>query len=360
MKAIYTVINNNVYRVNQNTSIPTSLTFRSSGVSNTLNVDPRAKAIDQHIVINTLKKPGTRCNSEMYEEMLNHLTVNKITEVKTIQNFFKIYIDYTMIEDGREIEHSAVVKPIKPVDKVALLGIATNSECVYRRVKTFDPKINFRVRSSVPFGIMQEKRARYQFKINNIAIFQDFDSRNEIHESTYEVSYPMASSTIQANLNEMVMIYATQNEGIDIQPIDLDFVPRAIEVSLEIILSNYIVAYDHDAIDDILKENINEKYQQDTDTDIPDNGEDEGILIPGEETKPEADGTYEPDEDGFFDYYEKCSETTPDALLVVEDLIPDNVYDPVTMIKKSFVIKDIPEIEIGDYVVYRESFAGLI
>ena len=360
MKAIYTVINNNVYRVNQNTSIPSSLTFRSSGASTVLNVDPRAKAVDQHIIINTLKKPGTKSNSEMYEEMINYLKDSAITEVKVIQNFFKIYVDYTMFEDGREIEHSAVVKPIKPLDKVALLGVATNNECVYRRVKTFDPKLNFKVRSSLPFGIMQDKKSRYQFKINNIAIFQDFNSRNEIHESTYEVPYAMAASTIQANLNNMVMIYATQNEGIDIQPINLDFVPRVLEVSLEIILANYIVAYDNDSIDDIIRENIKDKYQEDTETDIPDDGEDDGILIPGEETNTEADGKYEPDEDGFFDYYEICNETTPDALLVVEDLMPDNLYDSTTMIKKSLVIKDIPEIEIGQYVVYRESFTGII
>ena len=345
MKAIYTVINNNVYRVNQNTSIPATLTFRSSGASTVLNVDPKSKAVDQHIVINTLKKPGTKSNSELYEEMINHLKEASITEVNMIQNFFKIYVDYTMFEDGREIEHSAVVKPIRPLDKVALLGVATNNECVYRRVKTFDPKLNFRVRSSLPFGIMQDRKSRYQFKINNIAIFQDFNSRKEIHESTYEVPYSMA---------------ATQNEGIDIQAIDLDFVPRAIEVSLEIILGNYIVAYDHDSIDDILKENIKNKYQEDTETDIPDDGEDDGILIPGEESNPEGDGEYEPNEDGFFDYYELCKETTPGALLVVEDLIPDNIYDSTTMIKKALVIKDIPEIEIGQYVVYRESFTGII
>ena len=356
MKAIYTVINNNVYRINQNTSIPTSLTFRSSGASSTMNVDPRAKAVEQRIIVNTLKKPGTKSNSEMYNELLDYLKRTSVTEVKEIQNFFKVYIDYCMFEDGREIEHSAVVKPIKPIDKIAPLGVATNSECVYRRVKTFEPKINFRVRCSLPFGIMQEKKSHYQFKINNIALFQDFNSRKEIHESTYEVSYPMASTTIQANLNDMVMIYATQNEGIDIQEIDLNFVPRTIDLSLEFILADYIVAYDNSVIDNILKENIAEKYPSDSDTDIPGEGGDDGTLIPDEETKVEADGSYEPDEDGYFDYYERCNSTTPGALLVVEDLIPDNNYNPLTMIKKSMVKKDIIDIEVGDYVLYRESF----
>lgn len=360
MKAIYTVINNNVYRVNQKTSLPTSMTFKPSGASTVLNVDPRAKVIDQHITINTVKKPGTLSNSEMYDEMINHLMSKEITEVKMIENFFKIYIDYTMFEDGREIEHSTVIKPIKPIDKVALLGIATNNECVYRRVKTFDPKINFRVRNTLPFGIMQDKRSRYTFKINNIAIFQDFNSRNEIHESTYEVPYGMASSTIQANLNEMVLIYATHNEGIDIQEINLDFVPRVVEVSMDIILGNYIVAYDHDAIDDILKENIKNKYPVDSDTDVDEPEEDEGTLIPDDESNKEADGNYEPNEDGFFDYYEVCNKTTPGALLVVEDLMPDNIYDSTKMIRKSLLLKDLPDIEIGQYVIYRESFVGTL
>ena len=361
LKAIYSIINNNVYRVMQDTSIPTSMTFRASGASSSMNIDRSSKSVEQHVVINTVKKPGTKSNAEMYNDMVNFLNSQQITEIKEIKNFFKVYIDYSMFEDGREIEHSAVVRPIKPIDKAVLLGIATNNETIYRRVKTFDHVINFRVRNTLPHGIISDKKSDYRFKINNIAIFQDFSSRNEIHESTYEVSYPIGSTTIQANLNDMVLIYATENEGVDIQDISLGFVPRSIDISLELILGNYIVAYNNKDIDAILIENIKNKYPTEGDTDVPeDDGEDDGFLIPDEDTKPEADGAIEPDEDGFFDYYEKCNETTPGALLVVEDLMPDNNYNPETMIKKFMVIKDIPEIEVGDYVLYCESITGLI
>ena len=49
-------------------------------------------------------------------------------------------------------------------------------------------------------------------------------------------------------------------------------------------------------------------------------------------------------------YYVICKSNDDDALEVVEDLYPDDIFNQYTMIKKSDIVKYIPEIEIGQYV----------
>lgn len=357
MKAIYTVLHGKVFKVKQDTNIPTTLTQKAPGVSSTVNTDSATKAVTQFVNINTLETPATKTNRELYEEVVAYLKKNKVTCIKTIQNFFKIYMDYTVYEGNKEVEHAAVIKPITPEDMLYPLGVATNSECVYRRVKTFEPQVDFRLRNELPFGVMQTKRGNYTFKINNVCIFQDFSSAQEIHNSVYETPYMIGSDTLNHNLENMVMIYSSANEGLDIQPIRLDFSPRSISVKFDITLCNFFVAYNDADIDKILLDNINEKYNPDKgDIDVPNDDPNEGILIPEPPKHPSADGHYRPDKDGFYEYYQRCFETTPNALKVVEDLLPDNIFDPDNMVKLSLVIRDVPDIEIGEYVLFVKAF----
>ena len=358
MKAIYTKVGNDVYRINQGTFIPTNMVLKSPGVSSNLALDTANKNITQNIYINNLQSPGVKSNAELVYELKDFLREKQITEIKTIQNFFKVYIDYTVHEDGREIEHSAVVRPIKPIDKIVCLGVATNDECVYRRVKTFNSTVEFRLKNSLPYGIMSSPKKSYVLKIHSISIFQDFSKEPEIHNSVYENPYRVGSSTMQHSVDNMKMIYSTENEGIDIQEISSIYIPRTLSINLEMVLADYVVVYNDQTITDILIENIENKYPKPDDpgTIVPPDSEDTPpILIPGEDNNEEADGNYEPDENGYFSYYEKCKSTTPNALLVVEDLISDGYYDPSTMIKKAKVIKDLPDIEVGEYVILRES-----
>lgn len=357
MKAIYTVLRGKVYKVNQNTDIPNTLTQKTPGVNTTVSTDANTKAVTQFVNINTLETPSTKTNRERYEELVNYLKKEKITNIKSIQNNFKIYVDYTVYEGNEQIERSAVIKPIDPTDMILPLGVATNSETVYRRVKTFEPSVEFKLRRELPFGIMSPKKKQYTLKINDVCIFQDLVCPKEVHNSIYETPYSIGSETLNHNLSGSAMIYSLHNEGIEIQPIRLNFAPSIITVKFDITLCNYIVAYNDVDIEKILLDNINQKYNPDQgEIEVPEDSEDEGTLIPDPEVKPGADGYYNPDKDGFFEYYERCRETTPDALKVVEDLIPDNIYDVNTMVKQNMVVKDIPDIEIGEYVLFVKSF----
>lgn len=358
MKAIYTIVDNKVLRVAQDTAIPADNTFQAPGVSTTASVDAYQHTATEHIYINTFKKPGTKSNKEMYKELVNYLKTNKITEIPDIQNFFYLYIDYAIYQDNKEVSHNAVIRPIEPVDKMIPLGVATNNECVFRRCKTFNPTVELKVTNTLPFGITQRSQNKFRIKVHNIAIFEDTMIPHVNYKSWNDCPVAIGSASINNSLSSSIMIYSTENAGFDIQPFNVNFTPNTVFFALDIVLADYVVVYDKRYIDDILIENINEKYNHpDSDPVVPDDDPtDPESEIQDDDIIPDADGDYDPDDNGYFDFYERCTEYNPNKLLVVEDLIRDGDYDVHTMVRKGKVIRDIPDIQIGEYVLYRESF----
>ena len=361
MKAIYTINNDKVYRINQNTAIPTSLTFKAPGSSVTMKEDVYNKEATIFVSVNTLVKPNTKSNKELYNELVKFIKDRMITEVPFIQNNFKIVIDYAVFVDGKEVEHQQVMKPVEPLDKIYPLGVATDDELVYRRVKTFNPKFHFQTTRNLPYGITCDKKKRYAFQINDISVYQDYSDRPEVHHGTYDVSYPVGADTLKAALCQMVPIFSTYKAGIVFTVSEMNYIPVNFVVDLDLILANLIVAYDSRNIDNLLKDNMDAKYHNtDADPIVPghDPSHDHHDMFQNPDPKPSGDGHYQPDRRGYSDWYERATETNPGSLLVVEDNIPDGDYDINTMIKKKKVIKDIPDIEVGEYVLYRESLVN--
>ena len=361
MKAIYTKIGSKFYKVKQNLHIPTDVTFKAPGVTSNVTIDPVQKDVTQFLAINDLPTIGVKTNAQMFKEMKTELSESQITEIDTIEDFYKVFIDYSLMVGNKECERAQVIRPIMPKDKIYILGTATNNENVYRQVKTFDPMIDFKLRAPMPHGIIDKAVGSCTLLINDISIYQSKRECINFHKSIYEVSFAN-SITPETQIRDDIKIYSTSAAGISINPIDLRFVPRKISVRFDVILTNYIVAYNENSVIDVLLENINKKYAHDTETDVQDPDLDDNgvidtdqILIPDGEAMHEADGSIEPDENGYYDWYERCNSTTPNALLVVEDLLSDALYDNTKMIHKFMVIKDIPDISVGEFVVYRES-----
>lgn len=358
MKAIYTRVGNHVYKIVQSTLVPANLVIKGPGASSNLEFNNTNKQVTQNVYINNLQIPGTKSNAELVRELKDFLKEKGITEIKPIQNYFKVLIDYSAYEDGKEIEHSSVVRPVKAEDKVILLGVATNDELVYRRVKNFKGGVDFRLKSALPHGIMETPKKNYVLKVNNICLFQDFNAEKEIHKSCYENAYNVNATLIQHSLDDMKMVYSTEGEGIELQAIVSNYIPRCLSINLDIVLADYIVVYNDEEINKILIDNIEHKYHpEDHEPVVPSGDDDPPILIPDHiDPHERADGRYCPDRDGYFSYYERCTERTPHALLVVENAISDGYYDTTKMIKKRMVIRDIPDIEVGDYVIFREAY----
>ena len=360
MKTIYTEIDGKYYQMNQRTSLPNEMIKAEPGINSKVVVDAGDKRLTQEIVINTLHSKGIKSNKELYCQMIKTLKSDLITDIKVLPDFFKLYVDYTIYDNDREVDHSCVIRPVGPRDVILPLGVATNNETVYRRVKELHQMIEFRTRVPVPVGIVNRGSCRgmYSVKINNIILYLDTYGGKDNHESTYENPYGGNTSTILGSLDTLLPVFSTDKEGYDFDPTSVGFLPRVIRLDIDFIWSDLIVAYTSDEIDKIIEDNINKKYcgcDDDPDIDSGDDcGCDDGTLIPDPGTRPGGDGKEDPDNDGYFDYYERCRPTTPDALLVVENAMSDAIFKEDSMVRQKDVIKDIPDIEIGEYVLYCE------
>lgn len=357
MKAIYTILNNKIYRINQDTSVPKTLASMPTKEHSVVSADTALKKMTATVFLNTMESTNIKSNKELYNMMKNTIRQHHITEIPVIYDRYMMLIDYQLFDSKCEICHNVVTKPVTASDAAILLGVAANNELVYRRVKEFDPIIEFATANQLPLGIMKTADTEYHFKINDISIYQDTSSvpgccHNSIYCTPYSVN---SASTVFDALSGFVCIYSTNAAGIQISDIDINFVPRTIDLKINFTLASLIVAYNDADIVTLVQEVINDKYHPQPPTpEVGPDGPDE-TLFPGKDHKP-ADGDYTPNRDGWYDYYERCLSTNPGALLVVEDLIPDISYKVDKMIKKHLVKKDIPDITVGEYVHYVEVY----
>lgn len=385
MKAIYTLINDQYYYLKQNTAEPVNLSNQTPDTGAYVTIDANCGEVTESININTLSTDHLKSNAQLCNEMVDFIKKNKVKEMKTLYNFYKIYIDYAVYENGKMVDHSAVIKPITPEDKAVILGVGKNNECVYRRVKAFEHTISFSIRNTLPYGIISRQKGNYQLKIFSIALFEDKNYvSDDCHCSEYDHGYQVPSLSINTSIADMPMVYSSEKEKMEFEPICLSFIPRKVNIKLSLILANLITVYDRNTIDTILTTNNGGKNPYDgTTPETPDSGSTGGNtgtggstggttggetggdknpskVVVDEEGSIVADGISEPDEDGWMDYYERCRKTTPHALTVVANDAPKDTFDHTTMIRQKNVIKDIPDIQVGECVVYRESILDFI
>ena len=363
-KAIYANIAGIYYQINQPTRVPSEM-IRMPSTHSTLTHDVRDRSFTASIWLSGLDGSRLQTNRGIYNDMVEDLRERLTTEVPVISDQYLIYVDYSIYnEHDEEINHSCTTKRVPATDALLALGVAFNNECVYRRVKSFNPKIVFSVTNRVPFGVMQSAYGkRYQMKINDICILQSIDPLKQEcfndHGSIEENSFDFQSHTIHTLMQDHIPVYSSAASNIDLGTFEVSFYPRKITIDLHCVLANLIVAYDDQTIKDILTENMEIKYNPDKPVSPDPGGPGEtpdDPIIPPDDPKEDADGKYEPDENGFYYYYERCTETNPTALLVVEDNIPDNVYDPDTMIRVASVLQDIDDIRVGEYVRLTTGF----
>lgn len=371
MKAVYTIIEDTLYKVNQPSYIPYHV-MRTTDNHSSLTYDEGNKKVKVNLWLDFFNDKNVKTNKAMYQEMVSALKYHLITQIDTIQNFYKMTVDYSLFtKNGKELEHSITVQNIKPVDAMVPLGIAKNNELVYRFVKKFEKQIDFRFKDGLPYGIMRQPHDKFILKINNINIYQDTDTVEERHKSMEERPFKYGSHTIESSLEYTRLVFSSKEQGIEYTPIELNYIPRLIEFGVEILLDNFIVVYDDNEISKILQENIWIKNGN-GDTIDPDPGDecpcppkdpdwdvDDGMDVcpcPKPEPAPKPDCPCKPSPDindrGY--YYVRATFEKPCARLVVEDQYPESIYNDKCMARKSDVIIDIPNISIGDYVVKYE------
>ena len=410
-KAIYAIVNGNVFRLNQDTSETSNAMLLSSKTYATAMVDTALKTIREKVRISTMETANIKTNKEMFHLIEKELKEKKVTSIPEISGTdFQLYLDYTIMNGDTEVAHNITISPIDVVDAAIILGVASNNELVYRRAKVLSNEVeisftNLDPAGELPIGIMKtcDTDLNYRFVINGLAIYMNTNGvstakkgcagyskqckscninrvcgRYNIHNSIYNTPYNVCCSgcggstttTVPATLSDYTEIFSTSASGIIIQEVDMGFVPRKFIVDLELILANIVVAYDDTSIEEVLIKNASGESQDDPSIEP---GEDEPghvdpphhpghhhhhhhdddiHVVPIDNIHPQADGDTTPDAEGWYDYYTKCRSTDPGALLVIENNYPESVIDYKRMIKKEDVIKDIPDIMVGEYVKY--------
>ena len=344
-KAIYTKIGKTYYRVNQDCSNPSSI-FKISGTHSQMSLNPSIRQVDSNIWINPISLDNVKTNMEEYNEMLDYLTNNKITEIPNIQNRYLLYMDYSVFnERGTEVNHNVVTKEIEAADVFYPLGVNMDSELIYKQVKALNTELSFVTKSCTPMGIMRDTSTdMYTLKINDIIIYQDLvhsSSYCDKHYSARENCYACGSRTINSQIQNMKKIYSTYDSGLIIAAVEVPYIPRKMVINLHMAIDNTIVVYDNSSITDILVENLYlKRYEEEMQGRIPDG-----------EKYPTADGSTT-EVNGKYDYYARAEADSVGALLVVSDDITGEDYDTETMIHKSMIINDIPDIEVDEYVKY--------
>lgn len=325
MRATYSIINNKVFRINTsrrnylNTLVPVD-TPKSNVI---LKVDDSNKIIEQTVFITDIPTE-LKSNKELVEELKETLRKTKATEIKDLNDYYKIYIDYSLFSEGKEIEHANVIRPVSFNDRATLLGVNSDNECCYKSLKDMMTTLDFNLKSELPFGIISSLKKEVRFKIHDICIFQSNNEFKESHNSIYDIPFTTNSSMISENLFDSTMIYSSRNSGIDFQEVVLQYTPRRISIKISAILSNYIEVYDDFIIDKILEENKNAILEELRD-----------------KLKPVAP----------VKKYKKVRKNASGALKVVSDDIDAGEFDSTTMVKKADVIGDLPEINVDDYVI---------
>ena len=118
MKSIYAEIGGKYYQMNQSSAIPVEMIRPDAGINSKVVVDAGDKRLIQNVVISTINTTGTKSNKEMYNEMVEYLKTQKVTDIPVLPNFYVLYVDYSIFDGDKEIEHSCCIRPVGPEDKI--------------------------------------------------------------------------------------------------------------------------------------------------------------------------------------------------------------------------------------------------
>lgn len=301
-KAIYSIVNENLYKLNQDTKEPTARICKMEPTGAYGIVDSALKTVREKIRINTLESAEIKSNKELVEIMQDKLRDRKVTSVPTVSgDGFQIYLDYTILQGDKELAHNISISPIATKDVAILLGVNVENELVYRRGKVLESEteISFATignATDLPIGIMKSCECcsdnEYHFIINELNIYMDMSEidvdiddscqymcqgcpssksrvcgRINVHNSIYNTPYNKCcfgkANVISSSLSDSAIIFSSLDSGIIFQEIIMGFIPRKFIVDLQMVLANLIVVYDETEITNILTDNaLNDESEE--------------------------------------------------------------------------------------------------
>ena len=221
------------------------------------SVEINGRCVKNRVVINTVTDPfNADSNKQCYEKLEEFIREKAIKNIDVISDKFKLKVDYSIKKDNCDVERFTVMKDVIYEDKAFVLGINEENESVYRRVRCMNPIIKLQNTVRVPQGISECMRSSYTININSIELFQyKSDDVVQVNPSIYDTPLKCNCSLVRGDLAESICVYSSLDDNIVFQPITVKFVPSLIELDIKILLSNLIVAYNNETIDEIVIEN---------------------------------------------------------------------------------------------------------
>lgn len=254
MKSIYSIYGDKVYRHLQKIK---PVRLLASWEQSSSSVEINGRCVKNRVVINTITDPfNADSNKQCYEKLEEFIREKATKNIDVISDKFKLKVDYSIKKDNCDAERFTVMKDVTYEDKAFVLGINEENESVYRRVRCLNPIIKLQNTVRVPQGISECMRSSYIININSIELFQyKSDDVVQVNPSIYDTPLKCNCSLVRSDLAESICVYSSLDDHIAFQPITVKFVPSLIELDIKILLSNLIVAYNNETIDEIVIEN---------------------------------------------------------------------------------------------------------
>lgn len=292
-------------------------------------------------------------NGTWTAKFLDNITTQKAESLVKMTNFFKLFVDFAIYDEKKNIiEEGVKIHPIDDIkDAIRIFSVDDNNQCNYIREKYVKTQIDlYGPGEPCPSNLRQIGSILTKPSIKYIRIRRIMIGVNMVPESGPKGIYHLNKTIIDKTIhpispttddikNQFIMIY--DSAGSSFNPINVGDNARTVSLSIKVSIAGFfeVTKTTEKLINDIIYRNVHGE-----DPDEPDN--------PVNPPEPGTSGEY-------FSQFERCDRDNPKAGLVISDIDYEEGNYEGLCYPYSKVIQDISDIEIGEYVEYVESLAIL-
>lgn len=269
-RGYYGLIGNQIYEI---ISSDYNTTAIITPFGNRMSTKESGQAIhDVNIKLSNLST-NSATNKEIVDEAIAKLQTDKTKKITALDSVCKVFLSYRVISGTpdapvtQEGHNSPVVDEGCLVSNITLhpalfsLGLTLENEYVSRwALTTGIVKFERNFVQGVPLGISRHRQSDYTLLIDRIVIVQK--KYDDIRDVCIHPSIEYYNDIHPASGN-VVTLYDSNVEGIELSPVYFNAAPKKITIHLEIDLNDYFVVADRDDIVAILNKNIEDEKNAD-------------------------------------------------------------------------------------------------
>ena len=269
-RGYYGLIGNQIYEIISSDYNTTSII---TPFGNHMSTKESGQAIhDVNIKLSNLST-NSATNKEMVDEAIAKLQTDKTKKITALDSVCKVFLSYRVIsgtpdapvtQEGHTspvVDEGCLVSNITLHPAMFSLGLTLENEYVSRwALTTGIVKFERNFVQGVPLGISRHRQSEYTLLIDRIVIVQK--KYDDIRDVCIHPSIEYYNDIHPASGN-VVTLYDSNVEGIDLSPVYFNAAPKKITIHLEIDLNDYFVVADRDDIVAILNKNIEDEKNPD-------------------------------------------------------------------------------------------------